>query len=117
MTYSVFTIPATVLSKRFNAALVIPLLVIGWGALSIGSSGVKGFPGLLGCRIAMGVLEAGFMPCATFYVSLFYQRKEMSLRNSSFGMMGFIAVYICIPDFKQILDGFKETNLIAIHTL
>ena len=65
----------------------------------MGSAGVKGFPGLLGCRVAMGVMESAFMPSATFYVSLFYRRREMSLRNSSFGMMGFIAVCLPLPPF------------------
>lgn len=53
---------------------------------------VKNFGGLLVCRLVLGMMEAGFMPCATFYCSLFYTRKELAFRLSIFYIMGFIAV-------------------------
>ncbi|KAH8430923.1 uncharacterized protein LDX57_008587 [Aspergillus melleus] len=89
--YALFNIPATVLSKRLNAALVIPVLVMGWGSLAMITAAVKDFGGLLACRVILGMMEAGFMPCATFYCTLFYTRKELGLRLSLFLMMGFIA--------------------------
>lgn len=106
--YSIFNIPASILAKRFNAAIVVPILVICWGALAMGSAGVKGFGGLLGCRMAMGVMEAGFFPCATFYASLFYKRRELSVRLSAFYMTGFIAVSEASQSFPFV--GLRESD-------
>ncbi|KAL4962462.1 major facilitator superfamily domain-containing protein [Aspergillus stella-maris] len=89
--YSIFNIPAAVLANRFNPSLVLPVLAIGWGGLAIITVVVKGFGGLLGCRLILGMMEAGFMPCATFYCSLFYTKKELAFRLSFFYIMGFIA--------------------------
>lgn len=92
MPYSIFNIPATVLANRFNPSLVLPVLAIGWGGLAMITVAVKNFGGLLVCRLVLGMMEAGFMPCATFYCSLFYTRKELAFRLSIFYIMGFIAV-------------------------
>ncbi|KAL3491509.1 major facilitator superfamily domain-containing protein [Aspergillus germanicus] len=89
--YSIFNIPATVLANRFNPSVVLPLLAIGWGGLAMTTTAVKNFEGLLACRLILGMMEAGFMPCAVFYCSLFYTRKELAFRLSFFYIMGFIA--------------------------
>jgi MFS family permease len=90
--YSIFNIPATVLANRFNPSVVLPFLAIGWGGLAMITTVVKDFEGLLACRLILGMMEAGFMPCAVFYCSLFYTRKELAFRLSFFYIMGFIAV-------------------------
>jgi sugar phosphate permease len=89
--YGLVNIPATLLAKRFNPAVVMPILMFLWGTLAMASAATKNFGGILACRILMGAVEAGFLPCAIFYCSLFYTRQELALRVSVFGMMGFIA--------------------------
>ena len=84
-------VPFTLLSKRFNPAVVIPSIMTTWGSMAMIAASSKNFGGLLAVRIIMGAVEAGFFPCAIFYCSLFYTRKELSFRTSVFGMMGFIA--------------------------
>lgn len=90
--YGLCDIPATILAKRFNPALVMPIIMFLWGGLAMASAAAHNFGGILACRILMGAVEAGFFPCAIFYCSLFYTRKELALRVSYFGQMGFIAV-------------------------
>jgi hypothetical protein len=102
--YSIFNIPATVLANRFNPSVVLPLLAIGWGGLAMITTAVKNFEGLLACRLILGMMEAGFMPCAVFYCSLFYTRKELAFRLSFFYIMGFIAV--CTRQNKK--DGPRK---------
>ncbi|KAJ5895504.1 hypothetical protein N7495_007195 [Penicillium taxi] len=89
--YALFNIPATILANRFSPSIVVPLLVIGWGALAMITVAVKNFGGLLACRLILGIMEAGFMPCATFYCTLFYTRKELAVRLAVFYIMGYIA--------------------------
>ncbi|OKL57414.1 hypothetical protein UA08_07657 [Talaromyces atroroseus] len=89
--YSLFGIPATILAKRYSSALVIPFLVLGWGSLAMITAATKNFGGIMATRVLLGTMEAGFLPCATFYLSTFYTRKELASRLSVFFQMGFIS--------------------------
>ncbi|KAL2216043.1 major facilitator superfamily domain-containing protein [Thermoascus aurantiacus ATCC 26904] len=116
--YAIFNIPATILAKRFNPAMVIPLLVLGWGGLAMLTAAVENFHGLMTCRIIMGMMEAGFMPCSTFYCSMFYTRKELALRLSMFFCMGFIAgaisglISFSVFQWHKALKGWQYLFLI-----
>ncbi|RDW89243.1 MFS general substrate transporter-42 [Coleophoma cylindrospora] len=89
--YGTFNIPATILARRFNPAVVIPVLMLCWGAISLGSMAVHDFGGILAARILLGCVEAGFFPSAIFYLTMFYTRQEIAKRISLFYMMGFVA--------------------------
>jgi hypothetical protein len=69
---------------------------------------VHNFGGILGARICLGIVEAGFVrklylglhcrmlieplvPLSHFYLTLFYTRHEIAKRISFFYMMGFVA--------------------------
>lgn len=41
ITYTIMTIPWTVAAKRFSPAVVMPILIAGWGICTIGSVAVK----------------------------------------------------------------------------
>lgn len=100
--FAIFNIPASILANRTTPAIVTPLLVIGWGTLAMITAAVRNFGGLLGCRLILGLMEAGFMPCAMLYCSLFYTRKELAFRLALFGIMGYVAV--C---FRPYLNQFS----------
>ncbi|KIY00448.1 uncharacterized protein Z520_04133 [Fonsecaea multimorphosa CBS 102226] len=89
--YGTLNIPTTILAKRFSPAVVIPVLMFGWGAVSIGAAAAKNFGGIATTRILLGVVEAGFFPSAIYYLSMFYTRHEIAKRISLFYMMGFVA--------------------------
>lgn len=59
--YGTLNIPATILAKRFSPAVVIPILMFSWGAISLGASAVKNFGGIVAARMLLGVVEAGFV--------------------------------------------------------
>ena len=46
------------------------------------SGAVTNMAGLIVCRCFLGIFEAGFGAGAPYYLSLFYQRKELGLRVS-----------------------------------
>lgn len=116
--YGLLNIPATMLAKRFNPAVIMPIIMFLWGTLAMASAAAKGFGSLLACRILMGAVEAGFLPCAIFYCSLFYTRHELSLRISVFGMMGFIAgavsgvIAYSVFQWNRALEGWQYLFLI-----
>lgn len=43
---------------------------------------VNNMAGLVACRSLLGIFEAGFGAGAPYYLSLFYQRRELGLRVS-----------------------------------
>jgi MFS family permease len=89
--YGTLNVPLTVAARRFSPAVVIPALMVAWGAISAASAAVRGFGGLVAARVCLGVVEAGFFPCAVFYLTLFYTPAEVARRIALFYMMGFVA--------------------------
>lgn len=90
--YALFNIPWTILAKKYNSSLIIPIAIAVWGACTLGAAGTTNFAGLMATRIVMGAVEAAYKPCEVYYLSLFYTRKEMGFRVCWIGQMGFIAV-------------------------
>lgn len=90
--YALFNIPWTILAKKYNSSLVIPIAVAAWGACTLGAAGTTDFAGIMATRIVMGAVEAAYKPCEVYYLSLFYTRREMGFRVCWIGQMGFIAV-------------------------
>jgi len=45
---------------------------------------VHSYGGLFVCRLFLGIFEAAFFPGALYYMSSWYTRSELALRNSIF---------------------------------
>ncbi|KAF5011883.1 hypothetical protein FDECE_2016 [Fusarium decemcellulare] len=89
--YALFNIPWSILSKRFNPSVIIPLAVALWGGLTMATVASKKPADIFAFRFFMGAVEASYKPCEVYYLSTFYTRKEMGFRVSWIGQMGFIA--------------------------
>ncbi|RSM20164.1 hypothetical protein CDV31_000959 [Fusarium ambrosium] len=72
----------TLLWKLLPAHLYISILCLLWGIVATCTGVVKNMAGLCACRAALGILEAAFGAGAPYYLSLFYQRRELGLRVS-----------------------------------
>lgn len=63
----------------------------------------------------MGVFEAAFLPCAVYYCSLFYTRRELGFRTAIFYQMGVIAVRNhSNPQFWIRADDFYTSSLLRV---
>lgn len=60
--YMFFEVPSNILLKRIGPKYYLPLLVVGFGFVSLCSAFVKTFEGLLAARAMLGVFEGGVMP-------------------------------------------------------
>lgn len=60
--YVIFQFPANIAIRKLGAALWLSCLVVLWGCVSIGMGFTKEWTQLLGCRVILGVLEAGYYP-------------------------------------------------------
>ncbi|EKG11280.1 hypothetical protein MPH_11625 [Macrophomina phaseolina MS6] len=72
----------TVLWKILPAHIFISCLCALWGVAAMCSGAVHSLAGLIACRCLLGIFEAAFGAGAPYYLSLFYQRRELGLRVS-----------------------------------
>lgn len=77
-------IPLTLVIKKYSAARVIPILMFGFGSLSMIQAGVINFGGLFGLRMLLGIAESPMLPGVVFYLSTFYTRGELAGRVGIF---------------------------------
>lgn len=57
--YVICQFPANIVIRKIGAMLWLPSLVVAWGIVSVGIGFTTKWDQLLGCRILLGVLEAG----------------------------------------------------------
>ncbi|GAA6008033.1 hypothetical protein JCM11491_006584 [Sporobolomyces phaffii] len=82
--YVLFEIPANIVLKKFNPKVWLPTLTIAFGTCATLQCLVRNEPGFYAARFFMGVAEAGLFPGIVFVLSMFYKRKERTLRVSIF---------------------------------
>lgn len=56
--YALFNIPGSLLSKKYNPAIVIPSAVCLWGVATMASVASKNAGHLMACRFFVGAIEA-----------------------------------------------------------
>jgi hypothetical protein len=62
ITYVVFQAPTTVICRWIGPRLFLPGICLAWGAVIIGFGFAKNWETLLGLRLVLGLLEAGYFP-------------------------------------------------------
>ncbi|GAA5985674.1 hypothetical protein JCM5350_004133 [Sporobolomyces pararoseus] len=82
--YVLFEIPANIVLKKFNPKVWLPTLTIAFGLTSTLQCLIKNEAGFLAARFFLGVSEAGLFPGIVFVLSMFYKRRERTLRVSIF---------------------------------
>ena len=76
-------IPANMyLNKMGSSSLFISCIMTAWGIISTCTGAVQGYGGLMAVRVLLGFVEAGFFGSCLYYLSCWYTRKELTLRNS-----------------------------------
>lgn len=76
--------PSNILIKIIGAKYYLPSLVLAFGLISMCTSFVHNYEGLLACRFFLGFAEGGMMPGAAYYLSCFYRRHELLFRVNLF---------------------------------
>jgi MFS family permease len=89
--YVIFQFPANIVIRKLGAALWLSSLVVLWGCVSIGMGFTKEWTQLLGCRVILGILEAGYYPGCIFLLSCWYCRFEVQKRFSAFYLLALLA--------------------------
>ncbi|KAH7383873.1 major facilitator superfamily domain-containing protein [Pyrenochaeta sp. MPI-SDFR-AT-0127] len=84
VTYVIFETPSNMIIKRMQPARYLAGLVFFWGIVATFSAFVNNFAALIACRLLLGVFEAGLFPGVILYLSMFYNKRNLSLRQAMF---------------------------------
>ncbi|KKY22254.1 putative permease of the major facilitator superfamily [Diplodia seriata] len=73
-------LPANLVTRKFEPKFFLVGFMLCWGTMAMICAACKNFAQILVVRILLGIAEAGFAPCAMFYMSTFYTRGELATR-------------------------------------
>lgn len=82
ITYCLFEMPTTLLLRPIGPKLLLNGLAVSWGIVMLGMGFIDDWRLIVVCRMLIGILEAGFLPCCMFLLSTWYQRFEIQQRVS-----------------------------------
>jgi adenylosuccinate synthase len=119
--YMVVEVPSNIILKIIGPKYYLPLLVVGFGMVSLCTAFVHSFEGLLAARAMLGVFEGGVMPYVhppvdsksftgakrrwssglAFFITCFYKRNELLLR---------IGIYVSAASMAGAFGGLLATG-------
>ena len=89
--YIVFNVPGNIMAKVLKPSTALAIAAFIWGTASTLQAAAFNFPGIIVCRLFIGIGEAGFGPTVPFYYSIWYKREEIAIRNALFIGCGALA--------------------------
>lgn len=89
--YILLEVPSNIILKKMRPSVFLSTIMLLWGIVTIGQGCTKSFGGLVGCRVIIGALEAGFFPGSIYLISMFYKRHELQWRINLFFSASIIA--------------------------
>jgi MFS family permease len=89
--YIAFNVPGNIMAKVLKPSTAIAIAALIWGIASTLQAATFNFPGILVCRLFIGIGEAGFGPTVPFYYSIWYKPEEIAIRNACFIGCGALA--------------------------
>lgn len=91
-------------------SLYLGFFTVAWGLVSVLTSQVKNYSGIVACRFVLGLVEAPFFPGILFYLSKWYTKKELNLRMAIFYSGSLISGAFGNLIAAGILNGLKGKN-------
>ncbi|KAJ9080024.1 hypothetical protein DSO57_1029408 [Entomophthora muscae] len=82
ISYLLFEVPSNLMLKKASPPRWMALIMFCWGVTTICMAAVKGFYGLMICRLFLGAFEAGVFPGIVLYLSFWYPRGDQGSRIS-----------------------------------
>ncbi|KIM68299.1 hypothetical protein SCLCIDRAFT_1017134 [Scleroderma citrinum Foug A] len=84
VSYSLLEVPANIVLKRLRPSIWFSAIMVGWGIMMTLQGLVQNFGGLMAMRWLLGVMEAGFFPGVSYYLSCWYKHSEYGTRFAVF---------------------------------
>ncbi|CAI6092922.1 unnamed protein product [Clonostachys chloroleuca] len=114
-TYAFFEVPSNLMLKKLRPSRWLPLIMVSWGLVMTLMGIVKNYHGLLVARLFLGLTEAGLFPGVAYYLTMWYCRHEIQLRQAMFfsaasvagAFSGLLAFGIAKMDGVGGLEGWR----------
>ncbi|KAF2752085.1 MFS general substrate transporter [Sporormia fimetaria CBS 119925] len=100
--YIFVEVPSNIILKMIGPRFYLPMLVVGFGFVSLCTAFVKSFEGLLAARAFLGIFEGGVMPGLAFFITCFYKREELLFR---------VGIYVSAASLAGAFGGLLATGL------
>lgn len=108
--YVLFEVPSNMLLSKIKPNIYLPCIMFAWGCVTIGMAYVQTYKALIGFRVAMGILEAGFAPGVLLVISSWYKKSEQSKRFAVY-----ISAAILSGAFGGLIAGGIVGGLDGVH--
>jgi MFS family permease len=108
--YVLCGIPSNMILSRVRPSIFLPTIMFLWGGVTVAMGWMPNYQTLVGLRVLVGVLEAGFAPGVLLILSSWYKPNEQSKR---FGI--YISAAILSGAFGGLIAGAIDGNLDGAH--
>lgn len=95
---------------KTKPSIFLPTIMFLWGCVTIAMGWMPNYQALVGLRVIIGILEAGFAPGVILILSSWYKPNEQSKR---FGV--YISAAILSGAFGGLIAGAIDSNLDGAH--
>jgi MFS transporter, ACS family, D-galactonate transporter len=113
-TYSVMQMPFGWFADRVGARVSLALAVVWWSAFTALTAAARSVSTLLGCRLLLGVGEAGAYPSCAKVAANWFPRSERGLASSIFDSGSRIGSALSLPLVSWIIASFGwETSFVV----
>lgn len=102
--YLLVEVPSNVILKKVGPRFYLPLLVVGFGFVSMCTAFVHNFDQLCVARAFLGLFEGGAMPGFAWYLSSFYTRKELYFRVGIYVSSASMAVSLSTSPLQAVTN-------------
>jgi ACS family D-galactonate transporter-like MFS transporter len=113
-TYAALQIPGGILVDRFAPRFLYAFCLIGWSAMTLFQGLARGFTGLLGLRLAIGVFEAPSYPINNRVVTGWFPENERATAIAVYTCGQFLGLAFITPVLAAIQVYFGWRGLFII---
>ncbi|KAI9689363.1 MAG: hypothetical protein M1822_010014 [Bathelium mastoideum] len=107
-TYCAFEVPSNMMLRKVGPSIWLPTIMVAWGVITTLMGIVQNHKGLLATRLFLGVAEAGLFPGVSYYLTTWYTRYDVQLRQAIFCSAATIA-----GAFSGLLAGISFMDGVA----
>ncbi|KAK4224206.1 putative transporter [Podospora fimiseda] len=107
VSYIVFEIPSNICCKWMGPGWFIPIISLGFGAISIATAYVDNFAQAAAVRFFLGIFEAGMLPGIAYYLSRWYRRSELTFR---------LGLYIVMAPMAGAFGGLLASAILKLDS-
>jgi MFS family permease len=105
-------------ADRFGARISLSLAVVWWSVFTAMTSVARGVFSLMGCRLLLGVGEAGAYPSCAKVAANWFPRSERALASSIFDSGSRIGAALSLPLVAWLISAFSwQTSFIVTGML